>query len=226
MSTFGFSTEPSKGGDFLPILKYDSRAGRFFRIDRVDTGAGFDNEPVDITSAFKALVDFEHVEVGWIDFQPGSAPSFVLVPIDSQFPAQPSERHKHGLRFMLKLAKDVAGDKPIREVAGTAKAFLSGIEAIYLEYKKQRDANKGKLPVIALEKTVPIKSGSGEKTSTNYQPVFKIIGWAVRGDLVFVPKAGAAAPAPAVNGSGVAPATGAARAAPPQAAAVSADDFG
>ena len=40
------------GGDFLPIVKYDARAGRFFRVDRDDeTG---EREPVDITEASNA----------------------------------------------------------------------------------------------------------------------------------------------------------------------------
>ena len=47
--------------------------------------------------------------------------------------------------------------------------------------------------MIVLEKTTPIKSGSGERQSTNYQPTFKIVSWAPRGDLVFEPKAGASA---------------------------------
>ena len=34
-NVFGFSTEPSAGGDFTPIIKYDARAGRIFRVDRV-----------------------------------------------------------------------------------------------------------------------------------------------------------------------------------------------
>jgi hypothetical protein len=221
MSVFGFSTEPSAGGDFLPILKYDARAGRFFRIDRIDTGNGFDQNPVDITGSFKALVDFDNVEVGWINFQAGAAPDWSLVPMGSKLPDKPSTVHKNGLRFMLKLAKDIAGDKPIREVAGTSKAFLSGIEAVYLQYQAGKAANPGKLPVLALEKTVPIKTGSGEKTSTNYCPVFKIIAWGARGDLVFVPKAGAAGS----TGNGAAPITGAQRAAPP-AQTVTADDFG
>ena len=78
---FGFSTETSAGGgDFTPVCKYDARSGRLFRIDRVNTGNGFQSEPVDITSIFKAVVDFENMQVGWIDFPTGSAPSFVLVP--------------------------------------------------------------------------------------------------------------------------------------------------
>jgi hypothetical protein len=193
MSVFGFSTEPA--GDFMPILKYDARAGRLFRVDRADDGNNvFSNDPVDITSSFKAIVDFENLEVGWIDFAAGSAPDFALVKLGEVLPPRPSERHKNGVRFVLKLAKDCAGAKPIREMAGTSKAFLSGIEAVFNAYLNERTENPGKLPVIVLRKTTPIKSGSGEKQSTNYHPTFEIIGWAPRGDLVFAPKNGAPKP--------------------------------
>lgn len=228
-SVFGFSTETSQGGDFLPILKYDARAGRFFRVDRIDTGSGFVSEAADITGSFKAVVDFDNVEVGWIDFQPGSAPSFSLVPMGQQMPEKPGPRHKNGVRFMVKLSKECVGPdgKAIREVAGTSKAFLSGVEAAYLEYQKDKGKNAGKLPVLVLEKTVPIKTGSGEKSSTNYHPVFKIAGWVARGDLAPHPKAnGSAAQQTQANES--APATGAQAKAPPSKKAETslADDFG
>lgn len=230
MSVFGFSTEPSAGGDFLPIVKYDARAGRLFRVDRTDSGNGFVTDAVDITASFKAIVDFENVEVGWIDFPAGSAPHFALVPMGSQLPDRPSLRHKNGVRFLLKLAKDCGGAKPVREIAGTSKAFLSGVEAIFNTYQAEKAANAGKLPVIVLEKTTPIKSGSGDKQSTNYQPTFRISGWAPRGDLVFQPK-GASAPAQqqTTQAAGTAPSTGSTRVDPPKQAApemAGADDFG
>lgn len=227
MSVFGFSTEPSAGGDFMPIAKYDARAGRLFRMDRVDTGSGFASDAVDITSSFKAIVDFENIEVGWIDFPPGSAPNFVLVPMGNQLPDRPSPRHKNGVRFILKLAKDCGGDKPIREIAGTSKAFLSGIEAVFTVYQAEKSKNPGKLPVIVLEKTTPIKSGSGEKQSTNYQPTFKITAWAPRGDLVFEPKTTHQTKVPPVDFGG-APATGSTKVDPPGAkqSAMAEDDFG
>jgi hypothetical protein len=222
MSVFGFSTEPA--GDFMPILKFDARAGRLFRMDRTDTGAGFVSEPVDITAEFKAIVDFENVEVGWIDFTPGSAPDFVLVKMGQALPPRPSDRHKNGVRFILKLAKGCAGERPIREMAGTSKAFLSGIEAVFTAWLAQKDKHAGKLPVIVLEKTTPIKSGSGERTSTNYQPSFRIVSWAPRGDLAFVAKA----VAPAAPIAATPPATGATLAAAPAPAreTADADDFG
>jgi hypothetical protein len=223
-SVFGFSTEPSAGGDFMPIVKYDARAGRLFRMDRVDTGNGFTTDAVDITASFKAIVDFENVEVGWIDFPAGAAPNFSLVTMGSQLPDRPSPRHKNGVRFILKLAKDCGGAKPIREIAGTSKAFLSGVEAVFNTYQAEKAANAGKLPVIVLEKTTPIKSGSGEKQSTNYQPTFRISGWAPRGDLVFQAKGTTAA---TTQSTQTAPGTGSTRVEPPkQTQMADADDFG
>jgi hypothetical protein len=236
MSVFGFSVETSNGGDFLPICKYDARAGRIFRVDRVDVGGQFSSEPVDITRTFKALVDLENVETGWINFASGGAPDFKLVPMGSILPARPSDQHKNGIRMMLKLSKECGGDKPIREIAGTSKAFLSGLEALYHDYSRGKVGENGdKLPVVVLEDTIPVTSGQGAKTSTNYCPVFKIVGWSLRGDLVFEPKGGANI-RPASNmgqrqdalaqelRNTTPPSTGANRVGAP--VAVSADDFG
>ena len=226
-SVFGFSTEASAGGDFLPILQYDARAGRFFRRDRVDTGNGFASEQVDITQGIKFIADFENVEVGWIVFTPGQAPDFRLVPIGYQLPDRPSPNHKNGLRFMLKLSPSCGGDKPIREIAGTSKAFLSGIEAVYTTYLAQKAANPGKLPVLVVDKITPVKTGSGAQSSTNYHPVFKISGWSERKDLVFVPKSVTPSQASQdLAATATAPSTGSTRAEAPAAATEMADDFG
>ena len=70
----GFSTAPSKGGDFTPIVKFDARAGRIFRMDRIENNGNFTNEAVDITHSFKAIADFERMEAGWMLFASGIAP--------------------------------------------------------------------------------------------------------------------------------------------------------
>jgi len=236
MSIFGFPIKtPGGGGDFLPILKYDARAGRLFRIDSVNTGNGWDRVPHDITTTFKALIDLRpgHVEVGWIDFATGGQPSFVMVPYPGHsMPPQPGPNHKHGLRFALKLAKDCAGDAPVRQIAGTSASFLNGMEALVTAYNAGAAANPGKLPAIMLESALPVTSGSGQRSSTNYQPVFKIVGWAPPpADLpgaINMPVAQDVSLTKQGHTNGAAPATGATRAAPPaqQQAAVSADEFG
>ena len=86
----GFSnTGTSGGGDFLPIVKYDARAGRFFRVDREEGTS----TPVDITRTFKAVFDFENVETGWIAFVAGSAPDFQMTPMDVPNVEKPSARN-------------------------------------------------------------------------------------------------------------------------------------
>lgn len=228
MGIFGFSTEPSSG-DFTAIIKYDARAGRIIRVDRFDAGGGnFQRQETDITGEFVALFDLENVEVGWINFPQGGAPHAVLVPFTPEklvLPPQPSEQYKNGIRFLVKLHASCAdGQDEVREVMTTAKAALNGIEELVKQYQAERAANGNGLPVCKLEKVTPIKTGSGSKTSTNYTPHFKIIGWTQRpSTFVFTPK-GAARPTPAPaqasmftgNGQTQAPATGATRVAPPQ----------
>jgi hypothetical protein len=210
---FGFSTAQSDGGDFTPIVKYDSRAGRTFRVDRTqDSSGNFANESVDITQTFKAIVDFENIETGWVRFASGIAPDFKMVPIGNELPARPSPEHKNGVKLMIKLAANCCGDKPIREMAGTAKAFLAGIEEAYEQYRAEKEKHPGELPVIVLEGTKPVKTGIGDKSSTNYQPTFKTVGWRPRGDL---------GSRPTMRSDGDPPATGSTRASAPKAD----DDF-
>jgi hypothetical protein len=191
-----------------------------FRIDRIENNGNFENVAVDITPSFKAKADFENVTAGWLLFTSGSAPDFKLVPIGNELPARPSDKHKNGVRLMIKLSKDCGGDKPIREFAGTSKALLSGIEAVYTQYLAEKEKHPGMLPVIVLEKTTPVKTGTGDRSSTNYHPTFKIIGWAPRGDL------GDAAASPLQSPSNP-PSTGSTQVEAPKAAETgSSDDFG
>ena len=162
------------GADFLPIVKYDSRAGRIFRVDREDGVS----TPTDITKNFKAVMDFENVQVGWMRFVAGSAPDFVMVDYGQQMPDRPSDDHHQGVRLVMKLSDNCGGD--IREMTGNAAAFLRGIDRLHNDYEKEVVNNQGKLPIVVLEDTVSVESGNGAKKSTNYSPVFKITGWSAR----------------------------------------------
>jgi hypothetical protein len=196
------------GGDFLPIIKYDARAGRLFRVDREDGVSA----QVDITRNFKAVFDFENVETGWIKFAAGSAPDFRTVPLGSDEGDKPSDEYKHGLRMCVKLGAEVGGD--CRELAGTSVAFLGGVDALHDLYMSGVKTNAGKLPVVVLDETVPIESGSGSKKSTNYRPVFSIAAWVSRPkDLVASSRS--AAPAASPSTKSTPPATGSTRADPP-----------
>ena len=220
---FGFPTEPSTGGDFLPFVKYDARAGRVFRVDRIENNGNFANEAIDITPSFKAIFDLENIETGWAYFAAGSAPQYVLVPMGNEFPERPSANHKTGIRFMLKLSKDCGGDKPVREIAGTSKAFLSGIDALHEDYLAEKDKNPNKLPVVVLDKVTPIRTGEG---AINFHPTFRIVSWLPRGDFMFVPKATQPVQAARQANGATPPSTGSTRAQPPSQQDGMADDFG
>lgn len=183
----------SGGGDIVPFVKYDARAGRFFRNDRTqDTSGNYSNAAVDITSNFKAVLDLENIEVGYLRFAAGSAPEFQLVRLGQPMPPKPADaKWKQGVRVMMKLHASCGGD--IRETSSNAAAFLKGIDELHTAYQAQAGVNPGKLPIVTLKTTIPVTSGSGDKKSTNYQPVFEIVGWAARPvDLVHVAKQSAA----------------------------------
>jgi len=162
-------------GNFMSYVKYDSKAGRAFRADKKD---GVTTH-VDITNTFKALFDFESVEIGYLRFPAAAAPETVLVPYGQQMPPRPAgEKWKMGIRMHIKLSPTIGGD--VRELSSNANAFLRGINIIHDEYLATVAANPGKLPVVVLESTVPITSGNGATKTTNYSPVVKITGWAPR----------------------------------------------
>jgi hypothetical protein len=205
-------------GNIIPILKFDARAGRLSRRDY----ANGEYVTVDVTRTFKAIIDLENIEVGFINFSSGGAPDFAVVKHGEKMPAAPTPEHKPGVRFLLKLSKDCGGD--LREFASTAKACLRGIDDLHTAYLKDAAANAGKLPVVVLKDTIPVTTGEGARKSTNYTPVFEITGWVPRpADLVFTPKARLETQAFASNSP---PATGSTQAAPPAAVSDSADDFG
>lgn len=225
---FGFTY--NSGEDFLGIVKYDARAGRISRRDRSENG----NTDVDITRSFKAVFDFENLEVGWIDFPAGSAPSFSMAKIGEPMPPKPGEKHRQGIRVQVKLGKDCGGD--VRELASNAGAFLRGTEKLHDQYLAEVKNNPGKLPVVVLADSVPETVGKGEKKSTNYVPVWQIVQWVPRpAELVYKPRSAAheAAPATAPQQSSFGytpPSTGSTQAAPPVAQAsqpvAAEEDFG
>jgi hypothetical protein len=174
----GFTKSSGGSADFLPIIKFDARAGRIFRVDREDGVS----TPHDITRNFRAVFDFENVEMGYINFDTGSAPDFQMMPMEEwaeNKPKPPSDKHREGFRMRVRLSKECGGD--LRELSGTSAALREGIDSLHDDYMSGLSKNAGKLPVVSLEDTVGRESGgkNGIK-STNYQPVFKIVSWVDR----------------------------------------------
>jgi hypothetical protein len=226
-----YNTGGGDNGDIVPFVKYDARAGRFFRNDRTEQNGAYNNNAVDITSNFKAVMDFENLEVGFLLFAAGSAPAFMLVKLGGPMPHKPADgKWKQGVRVMMKLHASCGGD--VRETSSNAAAFLKGIDELHTLYEAGKAVNPGKLPIVILKTTIPVTSGSGDKKSTNYPPVFEITGWAPRpNDLVHVAKSkgGVAQTASPSTVPAAAPSTGSTQVSAPAAKhleTAGADDFG
>lgn len=198
----GLSTGSGEGGagNFMPVLKYDARAGRFFRVDRSDAGGTWQTDNVDVTQGFQAIFDLENIEVGYIRFAKGGAPDFMMVRLGGAMPTRPDIRddkgkpvYKQGFRFHVKLGKTAGGD--VREFASTAGVVIDALDALHSAYEAGRAENPGKLPIVAMTTSTPVKSGE----STNYAPNFEIVKWVDRPADLVGRAAPPAIPAPAAT---------------------------
>ena len=214
--------------NFLGFVKFNAKAGRITRRDR-ENG---ENTDVDITRSFKAVMDVENIEHGWMDFDTGGAPSMVLVHNSEALPAKASDKHRKGFRIVMKLAKDCGGD--VREMSSHAASFARGLDKLHDDYLAARKENAGKLPVVVLNEPVPITTGEGAKRQTNYAPAFEIVGWVKRpDDLQYQPRSAAAPASSSFDAEDempvkrAPPSTGSTRAPAPAARQVAEDeDFG
>lgn len=193
------------GGERLPILKYDARAGRLFVNNRMQDSAGnWVTEQTDITMQSPLFaVDFGTLECGWSFFASGVAPMWAVAPYGQPTPTRPVSPGKDDKgkdltfksAFRVKvMGKGIGG---VREFGGSANALIGGLNDLHTEFEAAPEAASGMLPVVKMVNTIPIKSGQ----STNYQPVFAIQQWVPRPDIlgprtVLPPIAGARSAAP------------------------------
>lgn len=196
----GFNTETGGGGNFTPVVKYDARAGRMFRVDRdLDSSGNWASENVDITANFSAVFDLENIETGWLLFAAGVAPDIKVVRHGEPVPPRPTDQHKQGFRLTVKLAKECGGD--VREFCASAKSVLFPIDELHTAYLAGIQANPGKLPLVKMTGTEAISTKSPKGTTTNYAPVFEIVRWVPRPDGLEGKPKNAAPAAPAATGS-------------------------
>jgi hypothetical protein len=171
----GINTQ--SGGDFLPVVKYDARAGRWSRVDRsINSFTGqWESRPEDITQVFGAVFDFASIQTGWIDY---TTPSFVLAPLGKDHPAKPGEKFKEGFRLPVKLAKAAGGD--VREFSSTAKAVVGAVSELHDAYLEGEKGNAGMLPVVAMTGVRAIVTKTPQGSTTNYSPILRIERWVNR----------------------------------------------
>lgn len=192
------------GGDFLPVLKYNAKAGRLFRVDRTYDGSGWVTNEEDITTTGMFVADLDNIQTGWMLFAAGVAPDIRTVPLGQSPGERPSDKHKMGFKLHVKLGKAVGGD--VREFTSSAVAVINAMNVLHDAYLAGKDGDK--LPVVKIAKVVAEKSEHG----TNYAPVFEIVQWVARPEgLGPIPVASA----PSVAPSSTPPGTGSRQVPPP-----------
>jgi hypothetical protein len=189
------------GGARTPIVKFDARAGRWFRVDGKD-------QVTDVTNGFTAVFDLSQIEIGWAKFAAGQAPDVSFARVPAPMPQQPSIDHRRAVRLHVKLAKSLGGD--MRELMTQASIVMQAIDQLHDAYTAAPEAAQGMLPVVACPTTEAVTISTGAGKSTNYKPVLQIVSWVARpAELPLtdapVPKPVAAPVAPAATGSTVVP---------------------
>jgi hypothetical protein len=178
------------GGNFLPVIKYDARAGVIYTQDRVFNGDTWQTEQHDVTDGLEAIFDLANIQTGWLRFPKGAAPEMVLKPIGEDIGPRPGEDYKEGLRVIVKIPDDDAGP---RELISNALALWQGIDELHNAYLAELEANPGRVPLVTLADVNQVNNPSG----ISYEPVFKIVDWVARPADLPIRGIAVAAPAPA-----------------------------
>lgn len=213
------------GGDIRPYVKYDAKAGRMFRIDRVQGSDGqYSSEQAEITNIAQFVADLASIRVGWINYTTQGPIRRLVVLGKEAIPPRPEDKNsegkpafKQGFELDILLNKD-SGGGPARILGSAAGCVIDAMDELHDAYSAAPESKSGKLPVVKIASVSPVKSGQ----STNYKPIFQIVSWVDRPAGL---AAETAAPAQATP-----PATGSTTVLPPNQMApqpaASASDFG
>jgi len=169
----------SDGGPIVQRVQYNATTGRWHRIERTQqSDGGWDNERHELREGFKMAVDFGNVKVGWINFNTGGAPSYVLVTQGENFPQKPDNAHKQGAQLLVHLSKDGG----LRQLSFNSQSVNVAFNELHDAYLSAPEAASGKIPVVQFdgteERITKGKDANGKPvSSTNYKPIFKIVQW-------------------------------------------------
>ncbi|CAB5195050.1 hypothetical protein UFOVP167_46 [uncultured Caudovirales phage] len=169
----GFSTEASTGGSkFLPVVKFDAKSGDMICINREpgQKPGEWEKTEAEVELPTKVVIDFENMEVGWISFAPTY--SAVMVKVGNPFPAQPTPDHKQAIR-----AKVFFKEHGLREFSPTSKMVLRVIDNLHNDYLAAADKNAGKMPVVSINGTKPVKITTPQGELRFKVPDMVISGW-------------------------------------------------
>lgn len=155
---------PPSGGNFIPYVKYNAKAGRWY--------CKKDDQEVEVQNPV-FVADLAKAKKAWMFFMEGQAPNIVEFPtLDAQV-AKPSENHKLGIivRFFSK-----ANFGGVVEMMTNSINTCKALGELYDKYEAAPESKQGKLPVVKFTGALPIKGNYG----TNYEPQFEIDKWADR----------------------------------------------
>ena len=166
-------TSSSGSGDRLPIFKFDAKSGDMIAKARVqdETTGAWENEEIEVTYPFRAVVDFENIETGWLAFV-NNAPDFVMAKTGTPTPAKPSPEHKFCVRFRM-FTKEYG----LREFSHTAKTVLRAIDTLHDRYVADSAAQPGKSAVIEITGTETVKIPTPQGELKFKTPKWAIVGW-------------------------------------------------
>lgn len=183
--------EPRAAGDFVPYVKYNAKAGRWY----TKTDNGDEIEVANMTAIF----DLAQIKTGWLLFSEGAAPDTVWD--NGSVAAQPSPQHKRGFSVNAFSPKELGG---VREFSSSSNSAIIAIKELHEAFEAAPEAAKGLVPVVKCESVLPVKS----KFGTNYQPVLKITKWVPRPEALPATVAAASEVPPPVHPAGPGPGNG------------------
>lgn len=173
---------PNEGtGDFLPLLTYSAKSGRFSTKEKVEQNGQFVSQEDELSEAScQFLMDFGTAKKGWLLFNKGAAPLKVVNDVADPMPPIPQgdfgfdgqgNPNKPRGGFIVHV---MTGDRKLREFSSNSMACVSGLGAMMDQYQAAPEAQQGMVPVVKLVKTKKVgKHG-------NYEPVFEIAKWVPR----------------------------------------------
>jgi hypothetical protein len=169
----GINLDEKKGGNFLPVIKFDAKAGDFIVVNREPQSDGsWEKTELEMPTPFKFVADFENLEVGWCSFKPGAV-DFTMAKIGEKMPVRPTPDHKQGIRCKVFLK-----EHGLREFAHTSKNVLRAFDTLHDEYARGAEDNAGKLPVIEVTGTETVKMQTKEQGELRFKvPKWRIAGW-------------------------------------------------
>jgi hypothetical protein len=176
-----FSMQSANSGVFLPIVKWNAVAGKFFIVNRE---VGGEQRHIEVPNNTQFAIDFGTLEAGYVSFgQQGPTRTMVPYYEGVSMPGQPQDRDAEN-RLIMKPGFwiKVAGNalEGVREWCSNASSLLNAMDELYQLYRTSPEAARDQIPIVVIRGTNTIVTGSGARKSTNYAPIFEIISWIQR----------------------------------------------